>query len=107
LHHQISNKIRLDPFCSHLTHDFSVRAVKGKRDANLLTVITPNFKAIRTPTDVTFVNRDRALMLSRIYRPAAVAIGQQVVIPHYAINPFGADALNSVVDTLVAQVDTH
>ena len=104
LHHQISNKISVDLLGrSHLTHDFSVTAVQGKRDANFFTVITPNFKAVRTPTDVALVNRDRALMLSRVHRPAAVAIEQQVMVSHYAINPFGADAVNSVVDTLMAQ----
>lgn len=104
LHHQISNKISVNPFGrSHPAHDFSVTAVQGKRDANLFTVITPNFKAVRAPTDVALIDRDRALMLSRVHRPAAVAIEQQVMVSHYAINPFGADAVNSVVDTLMAQ----
>ena len=104
LHHQISNKIRVDPFGRrHPAHDLSVAAVQGKRDTNLFTVITPNFKAVRTPTDVAVIDRDRALMLSRVHRPAAVAIEQQVMVSHYAINPFGADAVNSVVDTLMAQ----
>ena len=49
------------------------------------------------------IDCDRALMLSRVHRPAAVAIEQQVMVSHYAINPFGADAVNSVVDTLMAQ----
>lgn len=81
LHHQISNKISVDPFGrSHPAHDFSVTAVQGKRDANLFTVITPNFKAVRAPTDVAVIDRYRALMLSRVYRPVAVAIEQQIVV---------------------------
>ena len=104
LHHQISNKISVDPFGrSHPAHDFSITAVEGKRNTNLFTVITPNFKAVRTPTDVAAIDRDRALMFSGVYRPAAVSIEQQVMVSHYAINPFGADAVNSVVDTLMAQ----
>lgn len=48
LHHQISSKISVDPFgCSHPAHDLSVTAVQGKRDTNLLTVITPDFEAVR------------------------------------------------------------
>ncbi len=67
LHHQISNKISVDPFGrSHPAHDFSVTAVQGKRDANFVTVITPNFKAVKAPSDVAVINRNRALMLSRV-----------------------------------------
>ncbi len=86
-----------------LPHDLSVTAVQGKRDTNFFTVITPNFKAVRAPTDVAVIDHYRALMLSRVYRPAVVAIEQQVVVSHHAINPFGAHAINSVVDTLMAQ----
>jgi hypothetical protein len=104
LHHQISNKISVNPFSrSHPTRDLLVTAIQGKRDTNLFTVITPNFKAVRTPTDVTLIDRYRALMPSRIYRPAVVTIEQQVMVSRYAISLLGADAVNSVVDTLMEQ----
>jgi hypothetical protein len=42
MHHQISNKISVDPFGrSRPAHDFSITAVQGKRDANLFTVAHP------------------------------------------------------------------
>ena len=103
-HHQISNKVSVDPFDpSHLAHDLSFTAVQGKCDTNLFTLITFNFKAVKTPTDVTLLNRDCVLTFSGVHRPATVAIEQQVVASHRAISPFGANAVNSIVDTLMAQ----
>jgi len=104
LHHQISYKISVYSLGrSHPAHDFSVTTIQGKRDPNLFTVITPNFEAVRAPTDIALVDCDRTFMLSRIHRPTAMAIKQQVVVSHYAINPFGANAMNSVINALMAQ----
>ena len=90
LHHQISNKIGVDPFVgSHPAHDLSVTAVQGKRDQNLFTVITPDFEAVRAPTSVTLIDSGRTFMLTRVHRPVAIAIKQKVVVSHHAINPFG------------------
>ncbi len=96
LHHQISNKISVDPFGrSHPAHDFSVTAVQGKRDANLFTVITPDFEPVRAPTSIALIDSDRPLMLSRAHWPAAMSIKQQVVISH--------DAMNPVINALITQ----
>jgi hypothetical protein len=77
LHHQISNKISVDPFGrGHPTHNLSVTAIQGKRDTNLFSVITPDFEAVRAPTSIALIDSDRTFMLSRIHRPAAMSIKQ-------------------------------
>ncbi len=104
LHHQISNKISVDPFGrSHPAHDLSVTAVQGKCDTNLFTVITPDFEAVRAPTSIALIDSDRTFMLSRLHRPAVMSIKQQVVISHNAINPFGANTMNPVINALMTQ----
>jgi hypothetical protein len=104
LHHQISNKISVDPFGrGHPTHNLSVTAVQGKRDPNLFTVITPDFEGVRAPTSIALIDSDRTFMLSRVHWPAAMAIKQQVVVSHHAINPFGANTMNPVIKALMAQ----
>lgn len=104
LHHQISNKISVDPFgCGHPAHDLSVTEIQGKCDPHFFTVIAPNFEAVRAPTDIALIDSDRPLMLSRVHRPTTLAIKQQVVVSHDAINPFGAYAVNPVVNALMAQ----
>jgi hypothetical protein len=104
LHHQVFNKISVDPFGRGFpADDLSVKATKGRRDRSLFTVIAPNLKTVSAPTGVALIDRDRALMFSRVHRPTAVAIKQQVVVFFYAITPFEADVVNSFIDALMAQ----
>jgi hypothetical protein len=96
LHHRISNKISVDPFGSgHTAHDLSITAIQCNRDPNLFTIITPNLEASRAPTSITLIDSDPTFMLSRVHRPAAMAIKQQVVVSHYAMNP--------IINALMAQ----
>jgi hypothetical protein len=104
LHHQVSNKIGVDSFGRRYPpHYFPVTTVQGKRDTNLFSVIAPNFKAVRAPTSIALIDSDRPFIFSRVHRPAAMAIKQQVMVFHHAINPFWANAMNPIINALMAQ----
>ena len=81
LHHQVSNKIFVDPFGrSHPAHYLPVTIVFGECHTNLFTVFPLNFRAVRTIAGITLIDGDLPPMFSRVCTPTTLTIKKQVVI---------------------------
>ena len=108
LHHQISNQASVNAFggCNP-AHDLAVTAIQGKSHANFLTVVTSQFKPVRTPAGVTGLNSHFAVVPTRIPRLIAMPKQQQIVFSHHAVNTFVVHHSWAPIDTLKLQNRPH
>ena len=60
---------------------FAITAIKSKGHANLFTIVTADFEAVRTPTQIGFVHADFAVMLAA-FMVAGMTLKQKAVGLH-------------------------
>ena len=86
-HHQVTHVLASDAACGgEEAHGLAITAVQCKGDPHLLAVVAADLEAIGAPTPIAFIYRNATVMPP--LDTAGVAIEQQAMDLHHAVDPF-------------------